>query len=261
MMFYLGTNEPSWFPRSPVPLFVSRTRLTRFKKFPKARERWALDSGSFSEITRNGSWTIGPEEYADFVRRAKTDVGKMDWAAPQDVMCEPFVLEATGGTVRGHQEQTVANFLRLRELAPDLPIIPVLQGWTLEDYFSCVDLYEQAGVSLKDERTVGLGSVCRRQATDEITRIVRELAALGLRLHGFGVKITGLRLYGGLLQSADSMAWSFQARMKEPLESCSHGKTGKGKCVVCLPYALKWREKALNQLPTWQQISLFEEVR
>jgi hypothetical protein len=36
-----------------------------------------------------------------------------------------------------------------------------------------------------------------------------------LRLHGFGVKITSLRDAGvrGLLHSADSMAWSYNARM------------------------------------------------
>jgi hypothetical protein len=64
----------------------------------------------------------------------------MLWAAPQDWMCEPIVIN--GGTAGGqrfagthlsvaeHQRRTVANYAQLRDLAPDLPIIPVVQGWS-----------------------------------------------------------------------------------------------------------------------------------
>jgi hypothetical protein len=43
---------------------------------------------------------------------------------------------------------------------------------------------------------VGVGSVCRRQDEAEIGRIVSSLAGGDLKLHGFGVKKTGLRRYG-----------------------------------------------------------------
>ena len=49
-----------------------------------------------------------------------------------------------------------------------------------------------AGVHLHMERRVGLGSVCRRQATAEIGDIVKAMADEGLRLHGFGVKAAGI---------------------------------------------------------------------
>jgi len=52
----------------------------------------------------------------------------MDW------MSEPIMLAKTGLTVAVHQARTVANYLALRDLAPDLPFIPVLQGWRLDDY-------------------------------------------------------------------------------------------------------------------------------
>ena len=53
---------------------------------------------------------------------------------------------------------------------------------------------------------------CRRQSTGQIAVIVTTLASFGLRLHGFGIKTTGLHLYGHLLASADSMAWASQLR-------------------------------------------------
>lgn len=107
-------------------------------------------------------------------------------------MCEPFMLQHTGLTVAAHQRRTVDNFICLRSLAPDLPIIPVLQGWHASDYLRCADRYAAAGIELAAEPVVGLGSVCRRQTTAEIDVITDLLAGLGLRLHGFGVKITGL---------------------------------------------------------------------
>lgn len=127
------------------------------------------------------------------VRRYAKEIGHLDWAAPQDWMCEPFILAKTGLSVVEHQRLTIANYLRLKELAPDLPFAPALQGWERADYLACAAMYEAAGVDLAAEPVVGVGSVCRRQATDEIGAIMAALSGLGLRLHGFGVKAEALR--------------------------------------------------------------------
>ena len=153
-------------------------------------------------------------------------------------MCEPAILERTGLSVAAHQYRTVANYLELRRRGP---FIPVLQGWTLADYERCVELYASAGIDLFRVPLVGLGSVCRRH-TAEIARIACELAMVhGLRVHGFGVKASGLRWYGRYLASADSLAWSYQARRYPPLRDCSHAS-----CVNCPRYALRWRESVLH---------------
>lgn len=158
-------------------------------------------------------------------------------------MCEPWILSKAagwlGGTVAAHQAWTVRNLLELRAAAPDLPFVPVLQGWDRDDYLRCVDLYLAAGVDLTVEPIVGVGSVCRRQATDEITAIFAALD--GIRCHGFGVKSAGLAKYGHLLASADSMAWSFRGRHIRP---CPH--TQAASCANCLPHALAWRDRAIR---------------
>jgi hypothetical protein len=51
-----------------------------------------------------------------------------------DSMCEPQILAKTGKSVAERQRLTTDNFLELTAKAPDLPFIPVLQGWTLADY-------------------------------------------------------------------------------------------------------------------------------
>ena len=49
-------------------------------------------------------------------------------------MAEDHVLARTALSLRTHQRRTVANYLRLRKLDPDLPIILVLQGHSLADH-------------------------------------------------------------------------------------------------------------------------------
>ncbi len=237
--FYLGTHQPNWLAQTAVPLFVSRRRLAGRKRLPRALGPWALDSGAFSEIAEHGRFTTTPAVYAAEVRRFRDEIGGMAWAAPQDWMCEPAMLRRTGFTVHQHQARTTENYLELRNLAPDLPWIPVLQGWSPFQYFSHVEFYERCGVALAALPLVGVGSVCRRQSGTTAGMIFHVLSNLyGLRLHGFGVKTTGLRAAGDGLVSADSMAWSAAARREKPLPGHPHKN-----CANCLEYALAWRER------------------
>ena len=128
MIFFLGIHEPAWMARTDVPLFVSRRRLVRRKTMPRARGRWALDSGGFTELSMHGRWTVPSAQYAAEVRRFRDEIGGLEWAAPQDWMCEPFITRKTGRTVAEHQRLTVANLLELRSIAPDLPWVHVGQG-------------------------------------------------------------------------------------------------------------------------------------
>ncbi|MBQ1163806.1 hypothetical protein KBZ21_38050, partial [Streptomyces sp. A73] len=47
--------------------------------------------------------------------------------------------------VRFHPQRTVDNLIELRTLAPDIPWMPVLQGWTLQHYLDCLAMYTDAG--------------------------------------------------------------------------------------------------------------------
>lgn len=249
MRFYLGTHEVSWLARTDVPLFVSHRRLARRRRLPVASAGWSLDSGGFSELSMHGRWETAPTAYAAAIERYRDHIGGLDWVAPQDWMCEPAITAKTGRTVRQHQQATVASVLDLRSRVANVPIVPVLQGWNIADYLRCVDLYDNAGIDLTLEPVVGLGSVCRRQATGQIAALSTKLAAAGIALHGFGVKTTGLGLYARHLVSADSMAWSYAARHQRPMPGCTHRN-----CANCLRWALRWRAGVLRRLAC-QQLS------
>jgi hypothetical protein len=228
---------------------------------PRARGAWALDSGGFTELSLHGRWVTSAAEYADAVTRYSGQLGRLDFAAPQDWMCEPAIIN--GGVFNGqrfagthlsvpeHQRRTVANYIELRELAPDLPIIPVVQGDTPDAYRRCVDLYWSAAyIDLTTLPRVGIGSICRRQGTAEAGRIIRVLRRAGLhRLHLFGFSTLGLAAHADLLtdvDTCDSMAWSDAARkLRRPALPQCELRRRHINCANCLPYALRWRAQLL----------------
>jgi hypothetical protein len=105
-------------------------------------------------------------------------------------------------------------------------------------------MYHDAGVDLAAFPVIGLGSVCRREATTEIAEIVAMLCELAPRanFHGYGVKTAGLGIYGADLASADSMAWSYGAR-RRPTGDCPYGRKS---CSSCLHRAVEWYERIVN---------------
>lgn len=272
LTFYLGTHLPSWLWNDELPadvrLFVSHRRLDggsrgpRKSAYPRGRHPWALDSGGFTELQKYGSWDrVSPESYVDSVLRYHREIGGLEWAAPQDWMCEPVILHGgifkgtvfvgTGLTIEEHQRRTVANFKELERFwyaksEDKSPFRPALQGFEEEDYQRCWDMYEAAGIDLMRYSVVGVGSVCRRQNTSEIGEIMGGLRRRNpdLPIHGFGVKIEGVELYGDDMATADSMAWSFDARfLKKPMPGCE-GR-GHKNCANCSRAAMAWRKKLL----------------
>jgi hypothetical protein len=242
MIFHLGTHQANWLWSGQVDcsLFVSRRRLAVRKKLKASVVPWCLDSGGFTELNLYGEWRTSEDEYLREIRKYQSEIGSLAWAAPQDWMCEPFVLSKTGKTVKEHQLLTIENFLSLRGKAPDLPIIPVLQGWARDDYLRHWELYERHGISLEAFPTVGVGSVCRRQSTQQGYEILQSLQPL--KLHGFGFKTLGLRRCWDLLASADSLAWSYAARKQRlKLEECTHST-----CNNCPKWATQWRKEILS---------------
>jgi hypothetical protein len=214
----------------------------------KTNVDWCIDSGGFTELNLFGRWTTTPQQYVAEVRKYCEQIGRVIWAAPQDAMCEPWILEKSrdwlGGTVTAHQVYTVENYLELVDIAPDLPFIPTLQGWELDDYLAHIDMYRQYGIDLTEFATVGLGSVCRRESTTQIAEIVGTLHKTGIKLHGFGMKTGGVAKCGQFLESSDSMAWSFAARRSGP-RPCPH--KGLKCCNHCYEFASEWRTNLFSR--------------
>lgn len=213
MRFFTGLHQPSDAKHFDA-VFISVHRI-RNRKSGFAVGDWIMDSGAFSTILKHGGYPHPVTEYAKQIKRWSKN-GNLLAAVAQDYMCEAHMLKITGMTIEQHQQLTVQRYDDLiRCDVEGVTIIPVLQGYEPADYVAHIRLY---GERLKPGMWVGVGSVCKRNG--DISAIENVLLAVhrerpDLRLHGFGLKTTALSsgLVQKLLHTADSMAWSYSARM------------------------------------------------
>jgi hypothetical protein len=211
MLFFVGLHQPSdarHFERS----FISVNRL-RNRKSDFIVSNWIMDSGAFSEIATHGAYRTGVGEYLAQIDRWQT-VGNMWAAVTQDWMCEPWIVARTGLSVYDHQLLTIKRYDEIASRASAY-ILPVLQGYKIKDYIDHIHLYD---TRLHEGMWVGVGSICKRNANiAEIEDILFSIKSVrpDLRLHGFGLKTTALKsaAVNDMLFTADSMAWSYSARM------------------------------------------------
>lgn len=213
MRFFTGLHQP-FDARNFEASFISVNRLRRRKSAFVVGD-WIMDSGAFTEISTHGYYRHPVQNYAAEIRRWVGN-GNLLAAVSQDYMCEPWIIHKTGLTVRQHQRLTIERYDELLSCdTAGVPIMPVLQGFDPKDY---VEHVRQYGDRLGPGTWVGVGSVCKRNGDPSaieavLLAIYRERP--DLRLHGFGLKTTALRssLVTEILATADSMAWSFHARI------------------------------------------------
>lgn len=213
MIFYTGLHHPNHavhFEECFISINVIRKRKSDF-----GARNWIMDSGAFTEVSKFGGYRYDIKEYAEQIKRWH-GCGNLECAVSQDYMCEPFILAKTGLNVSEHQKLTIDRYDALLDCDLPVYIMPVLQGYSIYDYLKHIEMYSDR---LNDGMRVGVGSVCKRNSSQKIIyNILSEINknTNSLKLHGFGLKKTALSDYRirKLLYSADSMAWSFAARMK-----------------------------------------------
>jgi transcriptional regulator of met regulon len=214
LRFFVGLHQVSDAKHFEAA-FISVNRLRNRKSHFQVKD-WIMDSGAFTEVVRHGGYRFPVSEYASHIKRFAS-CGTLLAAVAQDYMCESFVLEQTGKTIKEHQDMTIERYDDLMsEDVGGVYIMPVLQGYDPQDYVNHVKAY---GKRLKHGAWVGVGSVCKRNSNPksiEAVLLAIHRARPDLRLHGFGVKTTGLgsSIVSSLLETADSMAWSYGARVQ-----------------------------------------------
>lgn len=228
----------------------------RYRQDPMVVNRWMMDSGAFSQINLYGDFIMSPEEYIKLACKFQYN-GRLACVVTQDYMCEPDVIKKLNETgnrasVRIHQKKTVERYIKLVDLAKkyhlQVPVMPVLQGWEVDDYWDHYCMYKSAfmagsGRMRWNPEWIGIGSTCKRNKNPEIvTEILDSLeyqirgyfaqpwmnfqACAGIdynktKVHLFGFKKTGLKnsRIKDRIYSADSFAYDFDDKMKGGLRT------------------------------------------
>ena len=218
MRFFVGLHQPACAGKLPAGqgAFISVNRL-RKRKSGFAVGDWIMDSGAFTILDTHGHYPESPEAYAAEIRRWANN-GNLLAAVSQDYMCEPSMLGKTGMSIAEHQRLTIERYDAIKAAGTGgVYLLPVLQGFAPAEYVSHLGQYRHR---LGAGAWVGVGSVCKRNADPQsVVDVLLAIKAVrpDLRLHGFGVKLTALAdlEVRELLETADSMAWSFTPRTEK----------------------------------------------
>jgi len=212
MKIYWGiTASRSYGNTIPVDesVIISAAGLWTSGRFMKKRiwpwVDWALDSGGFVALNRWGDFPFSPDRYLELV----SNLGP-EWAASMDYPCEPDIARGTKLSVNDRIEATVEYAVYLCQR--DKRIVPVLQGYTAEEYQRCWNLLSS---KMSVER-LAIGSVCKRQSKAEISTLCWHLRQFlpSIPIHGFGVKLRALEWpeVWELFTSIDTNSWEFHRR-------------------------------------------------
>lgn len=238
----------------------------RYRQDPLVVNRWMMDSGAFSQINLYGDFIMSPEEYIKLACKFQYN-GRLACIVTQDYMCEPDVIKKLNETgnqasVRIHQKKTVKRYIELMDLAKkyhlQVPVMPVLQGWEVDDYVDHFYMYRSMLHFEQQRRTfytstgipdhnlwphafhhriadgspiavnrpwIGIGSTCKRNTNPEVVSQILDavipLLPSNAKIHLFGYKKTGLKnsRIKDRIYSADSFAYDFDDKMKGGLRT------------------------------------------
>lgn len=201
--FFCGVDFWQLIPHAGDCLMNYGTIRRKKIKIIPATGKFLLDSGGFTEIFRFGKYTFTSQEYLDYI-----STHQIDHFATMDYPCEPVVLAKTGMSIKEHIVLTVESNL---ELMDHPKVVPVIQGYKVDDYLLCCDLIKDYGCQ---KPFMAVGTLCKR------TKVADALAILGAikgefpnsDLHAFGLKKNFLPKVKDLIYSSDSIAWFYFQR-------------------------------------------------
>lgn len=184
-------------------------------------DRLFIDSGGYSLMLSTGEHPP-VSQYLDHI----ADHNPAFWAY-QDYPCEHDILQKYDRSVDNHIDRTIDRAITCANRADDLGIDGgtfVLQGWYADDYLKCLDKAREHGLLTS---RIGIGSVCGRTDKRQASRIIRSVRnnlPSKYDLHGFGIKRSLLSRapVRRALTSADSLAYSMQARYRSEIDHSWH---------------------------------------
>jgi len=183
----------------------SRTRL------PATVENVILDSGGFAFFSRWGDYPFSLEDYLDLVYHVR-DEHPLFRVATLDYPCEPEINRRQLMTNDERIEKTISNAVECVQADKTLPWLPVIQGYTLNEYLDCIERYREVG--LKSDYWA-IGSICSRkgsplQIRQIITGIKRQLPTEKLHAFGLGIPYLEDPQVFQSIYSSDSAAWNWE---------------------------------------------------
>ena len=189
--YFVGQDD---FKRAHrVVAMISANALRRRKDNRLPVSRWMLDSGAFSQITQYGDFIMSPKDYVAMAVKFQNN-GNLACIVAQDYMCEPSVIhqlnrKGVNASVRIHQRKTVDRYIQIMDEAGRqglrVPVMPVLQGWEMEDYVQHYRMYKETLEDLYEKRGGFYARLYRRRefGNNKLSPVWRGEGVYGSKQH------------------------------------------------------------------------------
>jgi hypothetical protein len=175
-----------------------------------------LDSGAqqfYSEF-HGFDYPYTARLYLDFALKIGADlIATLD--LPLDI------LAPRGLSIKEGIKRTVEHGVEVVSAAEQLGVlhrvVPVLQGFDdPSQWLESLDLYKQHGVTPQRFGYWGVGSLCMARSPKFVESVVREVRRVlggNVRMHVFGISMNSLRRVFSLIDSYDTSAWVYWAKV------------------------------------------------
>lgn len=164
----------------------------RKARYPKNAGLKFLDPGGFTLLSKNDDYPFTIANFLNLVVALKPN-----YYATPDYPCEPGIArgmlrtnaERIGATVKN--AVTIAGLHEMTNYRAG-SFVPVIQGYTLDEYKYCIELYADAGLL---EPYMAVGSMCRRLSSVELHNLIPGITEYARQgnvesLHWFGLKLS-----------------------------------------------------------------------
>lgn len=259
-LFFIGLN-PRWQMYKFLPKNLN-VMYSAFGFWDNNRREWRkgykfkrnfglkwLDCGGFTALNNYNDYPFSVVNYANLIARLRPD-----YYATMDYPCEPEISRSLSLMTNGDRiKTTVENAVKLSEYEKQLPgiMVPIIQGYTLEEYLHCLHLHGRAG-TIRDYMAVG--SMCRRISNDELSKLIPGIyyaaqKAGCSKLHFFGLKLSAaLEPYHDMIWSRDSAVifMSASKKLRKQMGGRRFPKGQKEKKMVFYDFLAKVNNMGLN---------------
>jgi len=185
---------------------MSRVRLP--EGYP---DKLILDSGGYSFFSRWGDYPFSISSYVDLANILK-DMYPLERVATLDYPCEPKINRINDLQTNEERIRATVNMAGgCIDEDKTLPWLPVIQGYTINEYLYCLDLYADIGIT---SDYWAIGSICSRKGNLlELRNLIVTIRDQfdNEKLHAFGLGIPFLKdpQIFQAIYSSDSSAWNW----------------------------------------------------
>jgi hypothetical protein len=191
---------------------LSRTNLPK-----DTTKKLFLDSGGFSLLSQYPDYPFTLNQYLELAYYIK-DNNLLTLIATMDYPCEAEINRTQLHSNEERIQKTIDNTIKCYDVDSSLPWVPVIQGYTIDEYLACIDLYYEVGI---ESLYWAIGSICSRkghylQMRNIIVTIAKRLET-ECKLHAFGLGVKFLydpQIFSNIY-SSDSAAWNYRAISRE----------------------------------------------